>query len=153
LANSSLTIGTTLIALGGTSTTLAGLTSVSSTGFTGNLTGDVTGDLTGDVTGSLFGNATTATTATNLANGALGSVPYQTASGTTSFLPAGTAAGQVLQTGGGGANPSWSLAEYPSTAGNAGNQLRSDGSNFVSVEVNTYQATATSIAVRILQKQ
>ena len=40
LANSSVTIGTTEISLGASSTTLVGLTSVSSTGFTGALTGN-----------------------------------------------------------------------------------------------------------------
>ena len=40
LANSSVTVGTTAIALGASSTTLAGLTSVTSTGFTGALTGN-----------------------------------------------------------------------------------------------------------------
>lgn len=40
LANSSITIGSTNIALGATSTTLAGLTSVASTSFTGALTGN-----------------------------------------------------------------------------------------------------------------
>ena len=41
------------------------------------------------------GSATTATTATNIAGGASGSLPYQTASGTTALLPKGTD-GQVL---------------------------------------------------------
>lgn len=40
LTNSSVTVGTTAIALGASSTTLSGLTSVSSTGFTGALTGN-----------------------------------------------------------------------------------------------------------------
>lgn len=40
LSNSSITIGSTSIALGTTSTTLTGLTSVTSTGFTGALTGN-----------------------------------------------------------------------------------------------------------------
>ena len=40
LANSSITVGTTAIALGASATTIAGLTSVSSTGFTGELTGN-----------------------------------------------------------------------------------------------------------------
>ena len=44
LSNSSVTVGTTAIALGASSTTLAGLTSVSSTAFSGNLTGNVTGN-------------------------------------------------------------------------------------------------------------
>ena len=50
LTNSSVTVGTTAISLGSSATTLAGLTSVTSTGFTGALTGNVTG------------NASTATT-------------------------------------------------------------------------------------------
>jgi hypothetical protein len=48
---------------------------------------------------TLVGNADTATLAaasTNLAGGGAGSIPYQTASGTTSFLPAGTP-GYVLR--------------------------------------------------------
>jgi len=45
-------------------------------------------------------------TATNLAGGAAGSVPYQTASGTTAMLAAGTN-GQVLTIDGSGL-PTWS---------------------------------------------
>ena len=41
------------------------------------------------------GNATTATTATNIAGGAQGSIPFQTSAGTTSLLNIGTA-GQIL---------------------------------------------------------
>ena len=48
LLNSSLTIGTTAISLGSSSTTLAGLTSVTSTSFNGPLTGSVTGSVTGN---------------------------------------------------------------------------------------------------------
>ena len=44
LANSSLTIGSTAISLGGTATTIAGLSSVTSTNFVGDITGDVTGN-------------------------------------------------------------------------------------------------------------
>ncbi|NDD54434.1 hypothetical protein EBZ39_11260, partial [bacterium] len=47
------------------------------------------------------GTATSATTATNLAGGAAGSVPYQTGSGTTTFLTIGTAA-QILKVNSGG---------------------------------------------------
>ena len=62
LTNSSTTIGTTAIALGASSTTLAGLTSVTSTAFVGALTGNAStvttnANLTGDVTS--VGNATT----------------------------------------------------------------------------------------------
>lgn len=55
LVNSSLTIGSTNISLGGTATTLAGLTSVTSTTFVGNLTGNAS-------------TATSATSATNATN-------------------------------------------------------------------------------------
>lgn len=53
------------------------------------------------------GSATTATTATNLAGGAAASIPYQSASGTTTFLASGAGdAGKVLQSNGTSA-PSW----------------------------------------------
>lgn len=52
------------------------------------------------------GSATTATTATNLAGGGAGFVPYQSGSGATSFLAAGTI-GQVLTSNGVSA-PTWS---------------------------------------------
>jgi hypothetical protein len=51
------------------------------------------------------GNATTATTATNLAGGSVGTVPYQSAAGTTVQLAAGTA-GRMLMSNGAAA-PSW----------------------------------------------
>jgi len=54
------------------------------------------------------GNATTATTATNLAGGSAGTVPYQSAAGTTAMLAAGSS-GQLLQSNGASA-PSWVAA-------------------------------------------
>lgn len=59
----------------------------------------------GTITATLSGNSTTSTTATNLAGGSAGTVPYQSAAGTTVQLAAGTA-GQVLQSNGAAA-PSW----------------------------------------------
>ena len=56
----------------------------------------------GTITAALSGNATTATTATNIAGGAAGSIPYQTASGATSLLA--TASGVLV----GGSTPSYS---------------------------------------------
>lgn len=87
LLNSSVTIGSTSVSLGATTTTLTGLTSVSATTFIG----------------AISGNSTTATTAVNLDGGAAGSVPYQSAPGTTSMLAAGTST-QVLV---GGLTPLW----------------------------------------------
>jgi len=52
------------------------------------------------------GSATTATTATNLAGGGAGFVPYQSGAGATAFLSAGTT-GQVLTSNGSSA-PTWS---------------------------------------------
>jgi hypothetical protein len=99
--------------------------------FAGSLTGNVTGNVTGSsgsttgnaatatnvaysgLTGTVptwnqntTGNATTATKATNIAGGLGGSIPYQTAVNTTSLLANGSA-GQVLQSNGGTAAPTW----------------------------------------------
>jgi hypothetical protein len=52
--------------------------------------------------GPLTGNATTATTATNIAGGSLGTILYQSGAGTTSMSGVGTS-GQVLTSGGAGA--------------------------------------------------
>ena len=87
LTNSSLTLGSTNMALGSTTTTVAGLTSVTSTTFVGALTG----------------NASTATIAANITSGAAGSLPYQSAASTTTMLAAGTSS-QVLVSG---ATPGW----------------------------------------------
>ena len=62
---------------------------VNATTFTGAGTG-LTGTATSLSIGGNAATATSATTATNLAGGAAGSVPYQTASGATTFLAAGT---------------------------------------------------------------
>jgi hypothetical protein len=80
LSNSAITVGSTAISLGASSTTLAGLTSVTSTGFTGALTGNAStasawatartitlgGDLSGSV--SIDGSAGVTLTATIAAN-------------------------------------------------------------------------------------
>jgi hypothetical protein len=80
LANKSITIGTTSIDLGNSATTIAGLSSVTSTNFVGDLTGK----------------------ATNLAGGTAGSIPYQTSAGTTAMLPTGTANQVLIADGNGG---------------------------------------------------
>ncbi len=86
---------------------------------TGNLTGDVTGDVTGNLTGNVTGNLTgTASSATNLAGGSVGSIPYQTAVGTTAHLAAGTA-GQVLKMNSAGTAPQWTSAVLANFSENA----------------------------------
>jgi hypothetical protein len=63
--------------------------------------------VTGIVTAAGFsGNATTATTATNLASGSAGTIPYQSAAGVTAMLAAGTAGNVLISNG--TAAPSWS---------------------------------------------
>jgi hypothetical protein len=59
----------------------------------------------GTITAALTGNATTATTATNLAGGSLGSFHYQSALDTTATLAPGTS-GQVIRANGAAA-PTW----------------------------------------------
>jgi hypothetical protein len=54
-------------------------------------------------------SATTATTATNISGGSAGTVPYQTAAGTTAMLATGTS-GQVLVSQGAAAAPAWANA-------------------------------------------
>jgi len=60
--------------------------------------------------------------------------------GSTSSTMAGVgpgSAGQVLQSGGNAANPAYSTATYPSTAGTSGNVLTSDGTNWTSSSVTS----------------
>jgi hypothetical protein len=102
-ANASIAIAATQITSGtidsarlsGTYSAITGL------GTLGNLS------VTNTITGSISGNAATATTATkatNLVGGAVGSLPYQSAIDTTAFLAAGSN-GQVLTLASG--VPSW----------------------------------------------
>lgn len=84
LAGSAITSGT--IDSGRLSGSYSGITGV------GTLT-DLT--VSNVITGSVSGSAASATTATNLAGGAAGSIPYQSGAGATTFLAAGTN-GQVL---------------------------------------------------------
>ena len=95
-------------------TTVGATTAAAVTGTTITATSSFSGpatNLTGTAASlSIGGNAATASTATaatNIAGGAVGSVPYQTASNTTTFLAAGSN-GQVLTLAAG--VPSWTTA-------------------------------------------
>ena len=68
--------------------------------------------------------------AVDLIGGVQGSVPYQSAANTTSLLAPGTV-GQVLTSGGAGADPTWETptSELPSQTGHAGQYLTTDGTN------------------------
>lgn len=79
-------------------------------------------------------------TATNLAGGAAGSVPYQTGAGATTFLPIGTA-DQVLAVNAGGTAPEWD-----STTG-AGNVVRATNPVITTPDINGGTADAlTSVS-------
>jgi len=68
-------------------------------------------------------------------------------SSTISSVGPGTA-GQVLQSGGNAANPAYSTATFPATAGTSGNVLVSEGTNWNS-QVFTPPATGTVITVQV----
>lgn len=95
---------------GTTAAAVTGTTITANTQFTGAGTG-LTGTATSLSIGGNAATATSATTATNLAGGAAGSVPYQTASGTTTMLTAGTN-GYVLRLAAG--LPTWGI-DYTGT--------------------------------------
>jgi hypothetical protein len=82
LANSTTILGSTIMTLGGTVTSVSGLSAVTATNFVGTLSG-------------------TATIATNIAGGVSGSIPYQTVAGTTSMIPTGSANQFLTSTGSG----------------------------------------------------
>jgi len=79
------------------------ITSVANTQISGNI---ISSQITSVANTQITGNVT----ATNLSGGTNGTIPYQSAAGTTQMLAVGTS-GQVLQTNGAGA-PSWAT---PST--------------------------------------
>ena len=91
------------VTIGGTTAGAITGTTITATTFNGAGTG-LTGTASGLSIGGNAATATSATTATNLAGGAAGSVPYQTSTGVTSMLAAGTN-GQVLTLAGG--VPTW----------------------------------------------
>lgn len=66
----------------------------------------------------------------------------------TSSIAATTAgtAGQVLTSGGAGADPTWTTATFPATAGATGTILRSNGTNWVT-STDTYPNTSTAGAL------
>jgi hypothetical protein len=117
LANNSITIGTTNIALGGTATSLAGLASVTSTTFNGALSGN-------------------ATSATNIAGGVAGAIPYQTGVGVTGMSAVGTS-GYVLTSGGAGA-PMWKAAtDLPSNAWSLDGNTNATATSFLGTPAGT----------------
>ena len=89
LVNSSVTIGSTAVSLGGTATTLTGLTSVTATNFVGNLTGTVSGGISG--------NAATATALQTARN--INGVAFDGTQNIVVTAAAGTLTGATLASG------------------------------------------------------
>ena len=82
--------------VGGSTITASTQFSGPGTGLTGTASGlSIGGNAATATTATTAGSATTSTTATNLSSGAVGSVPFQSASGTTAMLGIGTS-GQIL---------------------------------------------------------
>ena len=108
LTNSSITIGSTSASLGGTVTTIAGLTSVTSTTFVGSLTGNASTVTNGVYTTGSYSNPTwlsldsTAVGLGNVENTALSTFPGSTAIVSLGTVTAGTwSADAILPTKGG----------------------------------------------------
>ena len=85
----------------------------------------------------------TSTNATNLTGGSAGTVPYQSAGGTTQMLSAGTP-GQVLRTNG-AAPPSW--ASFGTSGNTAGEVVARDG--FGNFSAGTITANLTGTATNV----
>ena len=102
----------------------------------------------GNLTGAVTGNATTATTATNIAGGAGGTIPYQTASGSTAHIPSGTA-GKFLKSTGAG-QPVWDTIAFSNlTPGNYITGLVYDGIANTTFDVDaTHLPTANKVVAR-----
>lgn len=126
-----------------TASTVRGSTITATTQFTGAGTG-LTGTATSLSIGGNAATATSATTATNIAGGAAGSLPYQSAASTTALLAAGTD-GQILTLASG--LPSWTTpasgmvypgAGIPNSTGSAW------GTSYSTTGTGTVVALATS---------
>jgi len=109
------TTGALVIKTGGSATTAA------------TFNADQTTTFAGAVTAPSFSG--TSSTATNLAGGSNGTIPYQSAAGTTQMLAVGTA-GQVLTSNGVGA-PSWTSPSSGGFTAKTSNYTAASGDNIL----------------------
>lgn len=98
-------------------------------------------DVAGNVNIDITGNATTATRATNLASGAAGSIPYQTAANTTAFVA--TASGVLV----GGTTPSFSTTPTLTGTNFTGIPNAALSNNAVTIGTTTVSLGATSLTL------
>ncbi len=129
-----------------------GIAITNGSGLSGNTT--ISSTVTGGVT-SVSGTANQVAVANGTTNAVVSLIgPYTPATytahgllvgeGTSSIAALGTgSAGQIVQSGGASADPSYSTATYPSTATGTGKILIADGTNWVA-STPTYPATAGS---------
>lgn len=101
---------------------------------------DLSATFAGAVTASSFSGTTT--TATNLAGGSNGTVPYQSASGTTQMLAAGTS-GYFLKSNGAAA-PSWAAVPATTPAGSTGQVQYNNAGAFGALSDGTSGQVLTS---------
>lgn len=105
--------------------------------------------VTNTISGSIDGNAatatsaTTATTATNLGGGTTGSVPYQSAAGTTTFVGIGST-GQVLTVSGG--LPTWATPASSGDVTGPASSLDNQIARFDSTTGKVIQTSAITIS-------
>ena len=97
--------------------------------------------------GALSGNASTATKSTNIAGGAGGSIPYQSAADTTQMLANGNA-GQILRSAGTTLAPTWSTPTFPNTA-TLNHLMIGDGANWTDAAVPTWNQSTTGSAATL----
>lgn len=108
------------------------------------------GNSINEATTGICGFTGTAFTGTPVTNHAV-IVGAATSSTLTNVGPSATA-GQILQSAGASADPAFSTATYPSTAGTSGNVLTSNGTNFTSAAPATLSVSGhiTSAQVKAL---
>jgi hypothetical protein len=97
-----------------------------------------------DATGTGTIAATSATTATNIAGGLGGYIPYQTAVNATGLLANGNA-GQILRSAGTTVAPLWSTPTFPNTA-TLNHLMIGDGTNWLDSAVPTWNQSTSGTA-------
>lgn len=101
-------------------------------------------DNTGSGGGGGLSNPVTPTQGgTGVSNPTARTIPVAEGASNFNFVGPGTA-GQVLQSGGAAADPSYSTATYPSTSGTSGKVLQSNGTNWVASTPTFPTAAGTS---------
>ena len=127
------TSGTALVSTGDTAGTLVFQTNGTTTALT--LGTNQSATFVGAVTAPSFSG--TSSTATNLAGGSNGTIPYQSAAGTTQMLAVGSS-GQYLKTNGVGA-PSWATVSAGFTLGTPVDSTSGTSIDFTGIPAGTKQ--------------